>query len=305
MATVGDSLAFSVEAIDRLQLDRGGELAARDLMSPFVWRRDDGTHAMLVRGVPPNGVYTTDTGMIWYGESHDGLAFTMRDAPVLAPGPDFLDAGGCEDPTLAFDDDRNWVVTYTGVDYAHVSGQLLYATGTGPDDLVKRGVALASTKTAGNTKEATIGRTTDGRWRLYYEFASQEHSLIGLALGDSVAGPWHEQPHPFDPRPDHWDGWHLSTGPMWTADPHMPIMFYNGATHDAHWRIGWVAFDADYTRVIARGDDPLIVPKPHPDLGGVDIAFAASCIDLGDGRCHLYYSIEDRYLERATIRRTR
>ena len=26
-------------------------------------------------------------------------------------------------------------------------------------------------------------------------------------------------------------------------------MFYNGATHDARWRIGWIAFDRDYERV--------------------------------------------------------
>ncbi|MBU6267786.1 MAG: glycosidase, partial [Sphingomonadales bacterium] len=235
--------------------------------------------------------------------SDDGLSFTMRDRPSLTPGPDFLDAGGCEDPTLVIDDKR-WIITYTGVDHAHVSGQLLYATGTGPDDLVKQGVALASSKTQGNTKEATIGRTVDGRWRLYYEYASEEHSLIGLALGEGVAGPWHEQPHPFDPRPDQWDGWHLSTGPMWTADADMPVMFYNGATHDARWRIGWVAFDKDYTKVVARCAGPLIVPDPCPGIPGVDMAFAASCLDDADGTCWLYYSVEDRFLQRARIRRT-
>lgn len=26
-------------------------------------------------------------------------------------------------------------------------------------------------------------------------------------------------------------------------------MFYNGATRDARWRIGWIAFDAEYTKV--------------------------------------------------------
>jgi len=293
---------FMVEKVELITVAANSALADRDLMSPFVWKRDNGIYAMLVRGVPVNGNYDSDTGMVWYGESPDGLAFTMHDKPVLTPGPDYVDAGGCEDPTLVLDDGK-WLVYYTGVDQERASGQMLYATGTGPDDLVKQGVALASSKTEGNTKEATIGRTVDGRWRLYYEFAQEEHSLIGLALGDGVAGPWHEQPRPLDPRPGQWDGWHLSTGPMLTDDPERPVMFYNGATHDAKWRIGWVVFDRDYARVLARCEEPLIVPEPVPGLVGIDIAFAASCLSLGDGRCELYYSVEDRFLQRATIRR--
>jgi len=36
---------------------------------------------------------------------------------------------------------------------------------------------------------------------------------------------------------------------------------------------------------------------------GIDIAFAASCIDRGDHCHHLYYSLEDRVLRRAIITR--
>jgi predicted GH43/DUF377 family glycosyl hydrolase len=180
-------------------------------MSPYVWALDHGGYGMLLRGVEKNGDYADDTGKIWYGESTDGLRFTMRETPVLAPGPDPIDAGGCEDPTLVLDGGR-WIVYYTGVDRASGTAEMLYATGSGPGDLVKRGVALASTKTEGNTKEATIGRTADGEWRLFYEYAHDGHSLIGLALGGGVAGPWDEQPQPFAPRPGGWDGWHLPPG---------------------------------------------------------------------------------------------
>lgn len=292
-----------VEAVETITLHATGELARRDAMSPYVWQCEDGTYAMLVRGVPPCGDYTADTGQLWYGESADGLDFTMQDAPVLVPGPDPLDTGGVEDPTLVIEDGR-WLVYYTGVDQTHASGQLLYATGTGPGDLVKQGVALASSKTEGNTKEPTINRTSDDRWRLFYEYAADEASLIGLAIGEGEAGPWHEMPQPFAPRPEAWDAWHLSTGPLYTGDPQRPVMFYNGATHDAHWRIGWVMFDADYTRVIARCTEPLIIPDPHPEFGLTDIAFAASCVVAGPGLVHLYYSIEDRLLMRARIRMT-
>jgi predicted GH43/DUF377 family glycosyl hydrolase len=305
---------FVVERIDRLTLHGGGELAQRDLMSPYVWQYDDGNFGIMVRGVPRGHLYASDTGKIWYGESSDGLVFAMQEEPILAPDAAGLDAGGCEDPTLIIEDGR-WVVYYTGVDAGHTGGQMLYAEGTGPDDLVKRGIALASSKTEGNTKEATVNCTRDGDWRLFYEYAQHDASLIGLAIGTGVAGPWHEQPQPFAPRPGAWDDWHLSTGPLLTHDRDYPVMFYNGATHEAHWRIGWVVFDHNYSRIVARCEQPLIVP-PTAVPGAVDIAFAASCvvpgaaIKLSPAAEHgdnppfwLYYSIEDAALERAICRR--
>ena len=306
---MSDYPGFAIDRIERVSLVGGGELANRDQMSPYVWQDDDGTFGIMVRGVPKNHQYTTDTGMVWYGKSQDGLTFTMRDEPILAPEPGGLDAGGCEDPTLVIHDGQ-WLVYYTGVDAEHDSGQMLYAEGTGPDDLTKKGIALASSKTEGNTKEATVERTADGNWRLFYEYARDNASLIGLAIGDGVAGPWHEQPRPFSPRPDQWDNWHLSTGPLLTDQPDNPVMFYNGATHDAHWRIGWVVFARDCGSVVARCDEPLITP-PASGPDGVDIAFAASClipraaptVSSPDKEFWLYYSIEDCALERAVCHR--
>src|SRR3546814_4107233 len=65
---------------------------------------------------------------------------------------------------------------------------------------------------------------------------------------------------------------------MLMNDPNSPVMFYNGATRDARWRIGWVAFDRDCRRVIDRGIEPLIIPPPVDDRTATDIAFAASVI---------------------------
>lgn len=79
-------------------------------------------------------------------------------------------------------------------------------------------------------------------------------------------------------------------------------MFYNGATHDARWRIGWIAFDAEYTRVVDRCIEPLIVPPPRGQRTDTDIAFAAS-VTIVNGEIWLYYSIEDKELYRAIVRR--
>jgi len=79
-------------------------------------------------------------------------------------------------------------------------------------------------------------------------------------------------------------------------------MFYNGATDDARWRIGWIAFDENFTCVVDRCVEPMLVPPPPKMRAGTDIAFAASCLADGDS-IWLYYSLEDRILSRACIKR--
>jgi len=277
VARRAERIDFNVEMLEDVTLDGPPELMSRDLMSPYVWDDPCGRLGIMVRAVPRADAPHTDTGVIWAGWSDDGRHFTMLDAPSIVPGPDADESGGVEDPTVVPMADGSYVVYYTGV-------------------------ALASTKSMGNTKEATVGQTADGHWRLFYEYAQDEASRIGLAVGPGVAGPWDEQPTPFMPREDGWDNWHLSTGPMLMTDPDRPVMFYNGTTHDARWRIGWIAFDRDCTRVIDRCIQPLITPPPLADRTQTDIAFAASVIEW-DG-VWLYYSLEDRRLARARMRRS-
>lgn len=269
-------------------------------MSPYVWTEDNGQLFMLVRVVAQGPRATT--GSIYFGVGKEGLRFKLRRRPILAPGPAPGDIGGCEDPTVIKWRHRYYVY-YTGVEKTRSSGQMMYASGKSITRLVKQGIAHASTKTEGNTKEATIGRTADGRWRLFYEYARDEASRVGLAYGTGVSGPWRERKAPFLPRAGKWDNWHLSTGPLLLDDPDMPVMFYNGATKDARWRIGWIAFDKSITKVVDRCIEPLIVPPPPNNRTGIDIAFAASVI-VQSGAIHLYYSLADKRLFRATLRKS-
>lgn len=296
-------LDFNVEEIQVVTIEGPDALGKRDFMSPYVWREPDGRLGIMLRAVPPAGAPRTDTGQIWAGWSHDGKTFKMLDKPSLVGGPDKQDVGGVEDPTVLLRGDGSYVVYYTGVTADKTHGEMFYAEGRSLAHLTKTGVALASTKSMGNTKEATIGRTLDDRWRLFYEYAADDASRIGLAIGEDIDGPWHELPTPFNPRKGRWDNWHLSPGPMLMDNPQQPVMFYNGATQDARWRIGWVAFDRRCRRVVDRCIQPLLTPPPVDDRTATDIAFAASVI-VEDGDIWLYYSLEDRCLSRARIRRS-
>lgn len=58
-----------------------------------------------------------------------------------------------------------------------------------------------------------------------------------------------------------------------------PVMAYHGATRDLAWRIGWIAFDGGFTRVVEQGDghdDPLITPPPGAPGGPTSSGRAGS-----------------------------
>ncbi|WEK42470.1 MAG: glycosidase [Candidatus Sphingomonas colombiensis] len=291
---------YSVEQLDHVTLSGGPCREGYDLMSPFVWQ-EKGEYRIMVRALRWPLAPTDPTGIVISGRGGDGLSFAMDDKLAITPGPGPDDLGGCEDPTVVPLHDR-YLVYYTGVDAARKQGSMILATGPTLDSLSKAKLVLKAPPGEGNIKEATLAQTPSGDWRLFYEYAANEASRIGLATSASPEGPWTVLADPFTIREDSWDNWHLSTGPVVQLPGRDPVMFYNGATHDARWRIGWVSFDPDFTRVTGRGIQPMLVPPPPTHRDSTDIAFAASTVIEGD-RIALYYSLEDRILRRALIRR--
>jgi predicted GH43/DUF377 family glycosyl hydrolase len=294
---------FRLVSLDEVTFECSDELAAMYKLSPCVWR-ENGRFELLLRVVNYSDDPSEKIARIHHGSSIDGLQFVLDETPAISPGPDVpgsYDSGGCEDPTLAKFDGR-YFVYYSGWNEHLKRGELLLAAGPDVKHLQKRGIALPSSERAANPKEAEIVQAPDGSWRLFFEYAHENKSKIGIARSSHVAGPWEILPPLFDARPTSWDSWHLSTGPVLRTDPEFPVMFYNGATANAQWRVGWVVFDAFYTRVLARSVLPIVLPHIKRNLDDSDIAFAASAIEV-DGAIHLYYSVADQYVTRAIVRR--
>ncbi len=289
---------FAVERIDDLRFTGPDLLATSELMSPYVWRQNDGRLGILVRVVENPANDGSPTGTIWYGSGDDGLAFSIEDGPVLAPDPDGPDAKGCEDPTVVRHDGE-LVVFYTGVD-ANGDGRLLWASGPDIRSLTKRGVAHDSREGEQDVKEAEVAVGDDGHWTMGFEFARDEASNIGYAEGEGPSGPWRSTKHGFGARGDHFDCWHLSPGPMLLNEPERFTMFYNGASRDGQWSIGWVVFDHENDRILDRCERPL-VPSPG-EVDGRNMAFAASLLDNG-ATIDLYLSFNDRTCHRAIVSR--
>ncbi len=293
---------FSLERTDGVSYACSLELEGMYKLSPFVWRDDD-HFELLLRVVNYSDDPSEKVARIHRGSSRDGVKFDLGAQPVIAPGgdvPGSYDSGGCEDPSVAHVD-GTYYVYYTGWNEHVKRGELLLASGSSLERLEKRGIALPSTPTEINPKEAEIVRADDGSWRLFFEYANEGRSKIGIASSPHVAGPWTVGEPLFEARPG-WDEWHLSTGPVIGGGDILPVMFYNGATRAAEWRIGWVVFDRTFTKVVARCEHPLVLPGERRFAEDTDIAFAASAVEDGD-RIQLYYSIADRHVTRATVRR--
>jgi predicted GH43/DUF377 family glycosyl hydrolase len=298
------ALTYAVQQIDEVSIVAGSPLDGLALMSPFVWK-EAGVYRMMVRGVKePLGLHDP-TGVIGAAYSRDGLVFESEPKLAITPDDNALngeDAGGCEDPTVVVTKAGEYLIYYTGVDAARSQGSLIAASGPSLTQLTKQRVALKAPPGEGNIKEATVVQTARGDWRLFYEYAAFDASRIGLARGPSADGPWTVSADPFTIRADGWDDWHLSTGPIIKVEGADPVMFYNGATLDARWRIGWISFDANFERVTGRGLEPVILPPPAKSRAATDIAFAASAVAEGNDIA-LYYSLEDSVLRRAIIKR--
>lgn len=294
--------AFRLDSMVEISFASSPELAGTYKLSPFVWRRGE-RFELLLRVVNFDTDASKKIARIHYGESPDGVHFVVEPKPVIAPDADrdSYDNGGCEDPTLAIVDDMTYVY-YSGWNEHQKRGELLLAAGVDIHRLEKRGIVLASTRSARNPKEAEIVRVADGTWRLFFEYANDDRSKIGIARSANVDGPWEVLDSLFEARPGGWDAYHLSAGPLIASNPDFPVMFYNGATANAQWRIGWVVFDATYSRVVARSTDPIVLPHIKRNKDDSDIAFAASAIEVGDD-IHLYYSVADQYVVRAKIQR--
>lgn len=293
---------WEVAEIEPLTMHRTNRLANMYVLSPFVWRVGDLFH-LLVRAVPRrDDEPRLKMAEIWHGTSDDGRHFDMENAPMLFPGPDLVDLDGCEDPTVHIDGTtlRVW---YTGYNEQQKTGRLLLARGPGVAKLAKAGLAIDSTPGFVNPKEATVAAIKAGGWRMYFECAAHGASLIGQASTDDLDGPWTDvSAAPIEPRLDKWDCWHLSPGPIVGEGSQRPTLFYNGATQDATWRIGWATFDQGLSKLVDRCEEPLICPGGTLSAGSTDIAFAASAVECDD-HVLLYYSQSDQDLRCATIRR--
>ena len=287
--------------ISNVSLTRPNRLAYMYVLSAYVWREGD-LFRVAVRAVPKrDDKPELKISEIWFGRSRDGRHFEMDSFPSIFPGSSDFDRDGCEDPTVVPTVDGLRVV-YTGYNAEDEMGRLLGAKAIGSNNFEKIGVLLDSATPFINPKEGAIAPAGD-QWKMFFEYADQETNLstIGTAVSNDVDGPWRTVPDRIlAKRKDKWDHGHMSPGVILRGDTDAPILFYNGGDEKDGWRIGWAVLDRELTTVVARCDEPLIVPGDLPSRDARDMAFVSSAVEH-DGKVLLYYTVADQDLRMAEI----
>jgi predicted GH43/DUF377 family glycosyl hydrolase len=281
-----------------LEFRRPPNLDSFYVLSPFVMCRD-GRYETLLRLVNRDKDPSKKISRIHCATSLDGRQFDVG-PEVIGPGAtDEPDGAGCEDPTLAFDGE-SYRVFYSGYNAQHRRSSLLAATGPALLGLRKVGMVLMPDDAYTNPKEAAPVVTPTG-FRMFFEYARDGASQVGAADASDLTGPWTYAESPIGCRADAFDSWHLSPSSAIRRADGSHVLFYNGASKKADWRISYALLDETATVVLDRPIAPLISPFGL-DAGDTDIAFGASALVDQVGDVWLYYSIADRKTYRSRLR---
>ena len=209
------------------------------------------------------------TSRIGYASSADGMHFKIDPRPVLAPATAYERGGGVEDPRVVRIG-AVYYMTYTG--YNRHDAQLCLATSHDLRHWRRHGVILPAYKGAwvtGWTKSgAIVPERINGKWWMYYlgtrhDPDGKDRDYMGLASSADLLHWSDATREPVLPRkPGAFDSRVMEPGPPPLVTRAGILLLYNGADERLVYGPGWVLFDkADPRRVLARSDQPFLLPK--------------------------------------------
>ena len=244
---------------------------------------------------------TSGTSLLGYAESKDGVHFTRRPEPVLAPEADYEKDGGVEDPRLQKFGDT-YYVTYTG--YNKKDAQLCLATSRDLIHWERKGVLLPAYKgnwNKGWTKSgAIVPQRIDGKYWMYWlGTAADKTDQTGLSYSTDLIH-WIEATETpvLAKRPGKFDSRVVEPGPPPILTSTGIALIYNGADDNLVYRTGVAVFDAhDPRKVLYRSDTPVFSPeKEWEKVGQVpNVVFVEGMVRMKD-RWLFYYGGADKYV---------
>jgi len=263
--------------------------------NPAVIRRN-GAFVMLYRAQDAAG-----TSRLGYAESTDGIHFTRRAGPVLAPETEYEKDGGVEDPRLQKFGDT-YYLTYTG--YNKKDAQLCQATSQDLIHWERKGVILPAYKgnwNKGWTKSgAIVPEQIDGKYWMYWLGTSADKTdQMGLSYSADLLH-WTEATEtPVLPRrPGKFDSRVVEPGPPPILTESGIVLVYNGADDKLIYRAGVAVFDRkDPRKLLSRTDAPILSPEKDWEKAGQvpNVVFVEGMARQGN-RWLFYYGGADKYV---------
>lgn len=245
---------------------------------------------------------THGTSRIGYASSPDGIHFTSRAEPVLAPETSYEIDGGVEDPRVV-KIGKTFYMTYTG--YNKKDAQLCLATSRDLTHWQREGVLLPAYQGKWNrgwTKSgAIVTEKIKGKYWMYYLGTSADKTdQMGIAYSTDLVH-WSDAiDSPVLPRrPGAFDSRVVEPGPPPLLTKDGIFMVYNGADDNLVYRTGWVLFDKnDPTVVLARSREPVFSPQEEWEKVGQvpNVVFVEGMVPDGKNNWLLYYGGADKYI---------
>lgn len=246
---------------------------------------------------------------IGYAHSHDGVHFTPRPEPFLAPDANF-DRFGAEDPRITPFEGR-YLITYTALSHP--------AFGT--EDGVRIGLA-STTDFQSAQKHGIIGpprrdkdavlfpRRIGGRIAMLHRIEPDIQIVYFDDLDQLYAPPpvlWEKHLRALDThvimRPEaDWERKKIGAGPPPIETDDGWLIIYHGVDHDHVYRAGLALLDRDRPeQVLARHPLPVLEPDlAFERTGDIDnVVFPEGAVVIND-ILHLYYGAADRVIGYAT-----
>ncbi|HJQ23139.1 MAG TPA: glycoside hydrolase family 130 protein [Blastocatellia bacterium] len=279
---------------------QGDGFESAGVFNPAVIKKG-GRFVMLYRAQDKRG-----TSRLGYSESVDGIHFTRRSQPVLAPEAAYEKDGGVEDPRLVRVG-GTYYLTYTG--YNTREAQLCLATSKDLVHWQRRGVIMPANKgrwNVGWTKSgAILTEKVNGKYWMYYMAdPAKDVNEMGVAYSTDLLH-WTEaldQPV-LRRRPGRFDAKVVEPGPPPIMTKAGILLIYNGADEHLRYATGWVLFDKrDPTKVIARADLPVFrAEREWERVGQVpNVVFVEGMVRDG-GRWLFYYGGADKFVGVAAV----
>lgn len=299
--------------------------ASGAVFNPAAWY-DDGRVHLLFRAVPdgyrrielhhaapgePTTGYDGYISYIGYASSPDGVHFSCRETPFIAPDADF-DRHGAEDPRIS-KVDGHFLITYTALShpaFGEVDGVRIGLASTQTFEAVrKHGVVGPPTR----DKDAVIfPRRIGGRIAMLHRIVPDIQIVFFDDLEQLFAPPaalWEAHLEALDHhvvlRPAFaWEGKKIGAGPTPIETEEGWLLIYHGVDEHHVYRAGLALLDLDDPRrVIARTRRPVLEPEADFERwGDVDnVVFPEGAVVI-DGVLHLYYGAADKVVGHATAR---
>jgi predicted GH43/DUF377 family glycosyl hydrolase len=249
------------------------------------------------------------TSRIGYASSPDGIHFTLRPQPVLAPEADYEKDGGVEDPRVLKIGDL-FYMTYTG--YNKRDAQLCMATSKDLIHWQRKGILLPAYKGTWNTRWTKSGvivpQKINGKWWMYYLGTKPDkRDYMGLAVSDDLLHWTDATKEPVLPRRDGaFDSRVMEPGPPPILTDKGILLLYNGADDNLVYTTAWALFDRnDPSRLLARAEQPFLKPEADWQRKGQvpNVVFTEGLVQKGK-QWWIYYGGADKYIgtSRLTIK---